>query len=310
MKLLVADGSCFYREWLKALLEAWNYEVVLAADGYAVQSILDSDAAPSLAILDCLMPGISGLDLCELIRAREQSYVYTILLGPAGQPSDLLKGLELGADEYLQKPFDELELRARLKVGERIIRSREELVETREALEFEASHDSLLRIWNRRAIMDLLRKELKRANRFQTAVSVLLADLDFFKRVNDRYGHLAGDDVLRSAAGLICSAVRDYDQVGRYGGDEFFIVLPNCTAEAARGVAERVRQRIRKKPVVHAPVQVELTASIGVSQWHSGQEIRDLLHQADVALYRAKQNGRDRVEVEDHEPPGLNMERS
>ena len=187
MKLLVADGSGFYRESLKALLEAWSYEVVLAADGYAAQSILDSDAAPSLVILDCLLPEISGLELCTLIRARKQGYVYTILLSPTGQQSDVLKGFELGADDYLRKPFDELELRARLKVGERIIRSREELVEAREALKFEASHDSLLRIWNRRAIMDLLSKELKRANRFQTAVSVLLADLDFFKHVNDRY---------------------------------------------------------------------------------------------------------------------------
>ena len=304
MKLLVADGSGIYREILKALLEAWSYEVVLAADGYEAQFILDSDDAPRLAILDCLMPGPSGLELCELIRARKQGYVYTILLSSTGQQSDVLKGFELGADDYLQKPVDELELRARVRVGERIIRSHEQLLEAREALKFEASHDSLLRIWNRRAVMNLLSKELSRANRFQTAVSVLLADLDFFKRVNDRYGHLVGDDVLRGVAEKISGAVREYDHVGRYGGEEFLVVLPNCNAGAARVIAERLRQRIREEPIVNAPIQVELTASVGVSQWRSGQEIRDLLRQVDVALYRAKQNGRDRVEVEDASEPG------
>lgn len=296
MKLLVADDSGRYRARLKSLLEAWGYEVVLAANGYEAQCILDSDEAPRLAILDCLMPGLSGLELCQQIRARKQGYVYTILLSATGQQSDVLKGFELGADDYLGKPFEELELRARLKVGERIIRSHDELIDAREALKFEASHDSLLRLWNRRAIIDLLSTELSRAKRSQTSLSVLLADLDFFKHVNDNYGHLVGDDVLRRAAEKISAAVREYDHVGRYGGEEFLVVLPNCTAEAGREVAERVRQHIGDEPIVNVPFQVEITVSIGVSQWHSGQEISDLLHQADVALYRAKQNGRNRVE--------------
>jgi diguanylate cyclase (GGDEF)-like protein/PAS domain S-box-containing protein len=170
-----------------------------------------------------------------------------------------------------------------------------ELVEAREALKFEASHDSLLRIWNRGAIIDLLSTEFSRAKRFQTSLSVLFVDLDFFKEVNDSYGHLVGDDVLRSAAEKISSAVREYDHVGRYGGDEFLVVLPNGTAEAAWEVAERVRQQIGDKPIVN---EVETTVSIGVSQWRCGQELSDLIRQADVALYRAKQNGRNRVEVE------------
>ena len=165
-------------------------------------------------------------------------------------------------------------------------------------LKFEASHDSLLRIWNRRAIMDLLSTELSRAKRLQTPLSVFFADLDFFKRVNDSYGHLVGDDVLRSVAEKMSSAVREYDHVGRYGGEEFLVVLPNCTAEAAREVAERVRQHISDEPIVMPLRKSRITVSIGVSQWHSGQEVRDLLHRADVALYRAKQNGRNRVEVE------------
>lgn len=227
-------------------------------------------------------------------------------MSSANQENDVLKGFELGADDYLCKPFKELELRARIKVAERIIRSHEELVEAREALKFDASHDPMLRIWNRRAIIDLLSMELSRAKRFQTSLSVLFVDLDFFKRVNDTNGHLVGDDVLRSAAERMSSSVREYDHVGRYGGEEFLMVLPNCTAEAAREVAERVRQQIGDKPIITTPMQVEITVSIGVSQWRSDQDIRALLHQADIALYRAKHNGRNRVEAENSTLETLN----
>ncbi len=309
MKLLVADDSSLYRMLLKRLLDGWGYEVVLAANGYEAQSILESDNAPRLAILDCLMPGLGGLELCELIRERKQGYVYTILLcAPCPSwnsqaQSDLLKGFELGADDYLSKPFKELELRARIKVGERIIRSHEELVEAREALKFEASHDPLLRIWNRRAILDLLTTELSRSKRLETSLSVFFADLDCFKRVNDSYGHLVGDEVLRSAAEKMSGAVREYDHVGRYGGEEFLVVLPDCTIDEAREVAERVRQQIGDKAVVNSPTQVKVTVSIGVSQWQPGQETHELLHRADIAMYRAKQNGRNCVEVESNGEP-------
>jgi diguanylate cyclase (GGDEF)-like protein len=298
MKLLVADDSGLYRMALKNLLEAWGYEVVLAANGYEAQRILESDDTPRLAILDCLMPGPGGLELCELIRARKQGYVYTLLLSVHDQKSDVLKGFELGADDYLCKPVDELDLRARLKVGERIVRAQEELVEAREALKFEASHDPLLRLWNHRAILDLLGTELNRAKRSHTPLSVFFADLDSFKHVNDNYGHLVGDDVLRNAAERMSGTVREYDHVGRYGGEEFLVVLPDCTAEAAREVAERVRQHIGDGPIVTAPTQVLITVSIGVAQWRPGQEIHDLLRGADAAMYRAKQSGRNRVEVD------------
>jgi len=299
MKLLIADDSSFYRMMLKRLLEGRGYEVVFAANGYEAQQILESDDAPQLAILDCLMPGPSGLELCEFIRSRKQGYVYIILLSVHDQPGDVLMGFELGADDYLCKPFADVELIARLKVGERIIRYQEALLEAREALQFEASHDPLLRLWNHRAIIDLLGTELSRTKRLHTPLSIFFADLDTFKRVNDNYGHLVGDEVLRNTAERVAGAVREYDHVGRYGGEEFLAVLPNCTAQEAREVAERVRQHICDKPIVNAPIQVKITVSIGVAQWHQGQEILDLLHQADIAMYRAKQNGRNRVEIEE-----------
>ncbi len=302
MKLLVADDSSMYRGMLKRLLEGWGYEVLLAANGYEAQCILSGDDAPRLAILNCFMPGLGGLDLCELIRARNEGYVYTILLSAADHQEDILKGFELGADDYLCKPFKELELRARIKVGERIMRSHEELVEAREAFRFEASHDPLLRLWNRTAIFDLLKTELSRATRSQTPLTVFFIDLDFFKLVNDSYGHSVGDEALIGVAKKLSGAVREYDHVGRYGGEEFLVVLPNCTIESAREVAERIRQQIAEEPMIDI-IQLRITVSIGLSQWQPGQELSDLLHRADIALYRAKQNGRNRVEEESGDEP-------
>jgi two-component system cell cycle response regulator len=295
MKILVADDSLFYRNMLQSYLESWGYEVVLAADGYAAENILDGDNTIQLAILDCLMPGLSGLELCERIRARKQRYVYAILLSADNQDSDVFRGFEFGADDYLCKPFNQFELRTRLRVGELNLRSHEEVAEAHDALKFEASHDFLLRMWNRRAIIELLGKELSRAKRLRTPLSVLLADLDLFKQINDSHGQLVGDEVLRSAADRMAGAVRNDDHVGRYEGEEFLMVLPNCTSEAAREVAERVRQSVGDATL---PNEVEITVSIGVSQWRSGQEMHNLLHRAEVALYRAKQKGRNRVEVE------------
>jgi diguanylate cyclase (GGDEF)-like protein len=304
MKLLVADDSRVYRSMLKSLLEAWGYEVILAADGEEARSILICRDAPRLALLDCMMPGLTGLELCQLIR-QGPNYVYTILLSANDEQAQVMRGFELGADDYLGKPFQELELRARLKVGERIIRSHEELIEARESLKFEATHDSMLRLWNRGAILDLLSKELIRAKRFHSAISIFLADIDFFKRVNDTHGHLVGDDVLRGVATRIAEAIRRYDIVGRYGGEEFLAVLPDCTEDGAKDVAERVRQRICEEPILTSPIKFDISASFGVCQWHDGQESHELLHQADLALYKAKAEGRNRVEVATPSRSGL-----
>jgi diguanylate cyclase (GGDEF)-like protein len=298
MNVLVADDSGLYRTLLKSLIEGWGYDVSLAANGYEAHDILKSDDAPRLAILDCFMPGLGGLELCQQLRSRKEHYVYTILISVADRESDVLRGFELGADDYLCKPFKERELLARIKVGERIIRSHEELFEGREALQFQASHDSLLPVWNRKAIMDLLSTELSRASRLQSPFSVFFADLDLYKLVNDRYGHLVGDEVLRCVSDRLAKAVRESDHIGRCGGEEFLVVLPNCGTEAAREVAERVRQHVGSQAIAVSSGVVKTTVSIGVSEWQSGQTIPELLHCADVALYRAKQNGRNRVEVE------------
>jgi diguanylate cyclase (GGDEF)-like protein len=145
----------------------------------------------------------------------------------------------------------------------------------------------------------MLEKEISRAQRDQMPIAVVMIDLDHFKLVNDTYGHLVGDEVLRNVAERMTGTVREYDYVGRYGGEEFLVVLPNCTAETAREVAERLRQHIGDRPIVTSPTQVVITISIGVSQWQPGQEVHDLLRSADAAMYRAKQSGRNRVVMDD-----------
>ena len=295
MKILVVDDSRVYRKLLEDLLVSWGYEVVLAADGQQAQKLLEDVDTPRLAIVDCLMPGISGLELCRQIRSRENSYVYTILLSSADQHSDVLKGFELGADDYICKPLDELELRTRLKVGERIIRSQEELAAAHEALRFEASHDVLMPIWNRKTILELLAKEMSRSRRSNQPLCVLLADLDLFKLVNDVHGHLVGDEVLRITVERMSAAVRHSDQVGRYGGEEFLLVLPNCSAQLASEVAERIRQRVSSETMADG---VTVTLSIGISELHMDDDLTHLLNRADVALYRAKQNGRNQSAFE------------
>ncbi len=296
MKILVVDDSRVYRKLLEDLLTSWGYEVVLAPDGVEAQKLLEEDDALRLAIVDCLMPGISGLDLCRQIRARQHGYVYTILLSSADQHSDVLKGFELGADDYICKPLDELELRTRLKVGERIVRSQEELAIAHQALKFESSHDFLMRIWNRKTIFELLSKEMSRSRRTSAPLCVLLADVDLFKLVNDEHGHQAGDEVLRATAERMSGSVRHSDQVGRYGGEEFLVVLPNCGILRAREVAERIRERVSGETMAGG---ISITLSIGLAEWKVEDDVTHLLHRADVALYRAKQNGRNQVQFED-----------
>src|SRR6266542_4781356 len=303
MRILVLHNSGFYRTTLKTLLEAWGHDVVIATDGHEAQRILEGDDPPRLAILDAMMPGLNGFDVCESIRAQMKTYVYVMMVSADDQQSSVLKAYEYGADHFIRKPFDDFELKLRLKVAERILKSQQDLMDAREALKFEASHDPLVRLWNRKAILNLLTIELSRAKRMQSSLSVFFADLDHFKNVNDHFGHLTGDEVLRNSAVRMSGEMREYDHFGRYGGEEFLAVLPNCTAEAAREVAERVRQSVAEKAVLTDPVVVELTVSIGVAQWREGEELPQVLERADGALYRAKDKGRNRVELEDGTAP-------
>jgi diguanylate cyclase (GGDEF)-like protein len=204
--------------------------------------------------------------------------------------------MDAGADDYLTKPFNAHELRVRLHAGRRILDLQEELLKAREALREQATHDGLTGLLNRTGILEKLDEELSRASRTGTPVSVLMADLDLFKSINDTCGHLVGDAVLREAARRLKTAARRYDSVGRYGGEEFLIVLPGCNAAEAAIQGERMRQAIGSAPFLSGGQPVLVTASLGVAcSSHAAPEA--LVREADDALYLAKENGRNRVVV-------------
>src|SRR6202049_760558 len=197
MKILIADDDPVSSRLLDRLLVKWGYEVIAAHDGAEAWEVLKAENAPRVALLDWIMPGLDGVEICRRARARSsQPYVYIMLLTANDKVGNLVEGLESGADDYLTKPFHPQELRARLRVGLRMLDLEGRLVEARESLRFKASHDSLTTIWNRGAIIEMLERELSRARRDGSSGGILLADFDHFKRVNDTRGHLVGDEVL------------------------------------------------------------------------------------------------------------------
>jgi diguanylate cyclase (GGDEF)-like protein len=299
MKILIAEDDPVMRHMLEVILEKWEYEVLTAHDGEEAWHMLQSEEAPRIAILDWSMPKMEGIQVCRNIRAQKaEPYTYVILLTAKDNKDDVVTGIEAGADDYLSKPFDGAELRARLRAGIRILALQESLVAAREALRFRADHDSLTGLWNRSATMDAFQRELSRATRQHMPVGLILADLDHFKQVNDTYGHLVGDEVLREAARRMSACGRLYDWVGRYGGEEFLMILPGCNDRDSAHQAERLRAEISSKPFETSSGPITVTLSVGVAGgFNSNLQKEDFwIHAADQALYRAKEKGRNRVE--------------
>ena len=298
--VLIADDDAMFRRILQTWLESWGYRVIIAKDGAQAWSILQHEHPPELLILDWVMPGIDGTELCRRIRERQRSpYQYILLATGKDDKRDVVMGLEAGADDYLTKPFDRNELRARLRVGRRILTLQQDLINARDELRFQATHDVLTGIWNRGAVLDLLHRELERAARAKTSTSVLMLDLDHFKKINDTFGHLTGDVVLREVANRIVHSVRSYDLVGRYGGEEFLIVLPACNEAEVEQSASRIRLAIASAPILTASSEIPVTASIGatVLAGAAAASEKEMLLAADKALYEAKNGGRNRVSV-------------
>jgi len=296
--VLVAEDDAMFRRILQSWLESWGYHVTLAEDGAKAWAVLQQERPPELLILDWVMPEIDGVELCRRIRDRQQSpYQYILLVTAKDDKRDVVSGLDAGADDYLTKPFDRNELRARLRVGSRILTLQRELISAREELRFQATHDVLTGVWNRAAVLDLLHRECERSARTGSSVAVLMLDLDHFKKINDTYGHLVGDLVLRDVASRITQNMRSYDLVGRYGGEEFLIVFPECDKTQIEQSANRIRLAIAAGPVLTASAEIPVTVSLGATVNTGSQSERDTLFAADTALYRAKNAGRNRVIV-------------
>jgi diguanylate cyclase (GGDEF)-like protein len=306
-KIVIAEDDPISRRLLEVFLTRWGYQVAVATSGTEALELLEQEDAPRLAVLDWMMPGLEGIQVCRKIRERQdRPYTYILLLSARTQKQDLLLGLESGADDYLTKPFDAQELRARLHVGQRILQLQDGLMVAGAELLFRATHDSLTGIANRDVILDSLTREHSRQVREGGSFGIVLLDVDHFKSVNDTYGHLCGDAVLQEVVRRVTSTVRAYDTVGRYGGEEFLIVAPSSSAEGILRLSERVRLAIETEPIKTDAGEISVTVSLGlaVSSETAHLDPKIMLSTADEALYRAKAEGRNRSEMGTSEDSG------
>jgi len=289
--VLIAEDSQIYRRLIQSALYG-QYELVFATDGESAWRAMQRTDAPQLLVLDWMLPGIDGVEVCRKVRAwRSDRYSYILLLTARDSEKDLLEAMDAGADDFVKKPFSAAELRARLKAGARIIELNEQLVAA-------ASHDFLTGIRNRASVFSLLTNEIERCRREQRPLGIILADIDRFKNINDTAGHLAGDVVLREVAARISRCVRNYDLVGRFGGEEFLVGLPGSEADVVRKRSEEIRARIAATPIPTSGGAVNVTVSLGgtVATPGTAHTLEELLRVADSALYRAKAAGRNRAE--------------
>lgn len=294
--ILLAEDSALYRHMIGSHLTEWGFDFVCAKDGRTAWNLLMEPCAPRLAVLDWVLPEIEGVELCRRLRSHPGHYTYTILLTAKNQRQEMLEAMDAGADDFLAKPFDPLELKARLLVGKRIVSLQQKLVSANDALQFTASHDFLTGTWNRSEILAFLQRELARSRRDGSPVGIVLLDVDHFKQVNDQFGHETGDFVLKEIAARLSANQREYDGIGRYGGEEFLLVLPNCDLSATARRADQIRNLIATTPILTPQGAKSVTVSMGVTVAESCTDSESLLRRADVALYQAKRNGRNRVE--------------
>jgi two-component system, cell cycle response regulator len=297
MKILLAEDDFTSRSMLAAVLKKWGYDPVVSADGNAAWEALQKPDAPRLALLDWDMPGLEGLEICRRLRKKETTDPsYVILLTGRDAKSDIVQGLEAGANDYIAKPYDNAELLARIRVGQRMLELQASLMETQAALAHQATHDALTGIFNRRAILDQLARELARTMRQGGRLSVGMCDIDNFKKVNDSFGHQAGDEVLVAFAGCLQANLREYDYVGRYGGEEFLVIATGSAGQSDDGLFERLLQQVAALEIkTRAGGSMSVTASIGTAPGTGTSTVDALLAAADVALYQAKAAGRNRV---------------
>jgi len=297
LRVLAVDDSPFSRKLLEHALRGQPYEVAFAKDGREALASL-SEFRPNIVITDWMLPDFSGPELCRRVRSESKTgYTYVILLTSNVEKESIVEGLAAGADDYLTKPFHEKELVARVGVGRRIIEMHREIEKKNELLEEAARKDFLTDLPNRRAVEEYAAKQLGGAIRHGYPLWVILADLNKFKMVNDQYGHLAGDEVLKRFAGILKKNTRTSDICGRLGGDEFILVVTHVPAVNITNLVDRLGSSFTIEEFTFEGQNVQMTASFGVGGYEHPDrpEFRHLLARADSALYEAKTDGRVRV---------------
>lgn len=293
MKVLIADDDALSRKILQDALLEWGYDIVVARDGKEAWTILERADRPNMAVLDWMMPGMYGVEICSRLRTLNlTNYIYVILLTAKNKREDIIKGLESGADDYVIKPFNYEELKLRLKIGRRIIELEQNIMRL-------ANTDYLTGLLNRRAFLKRMTRELERCQRERAHLGIIIMDIDQFKQINDKYGHQVGDLVLQEVSATLVNSCRGYDFSGRYGGEEFILCLPGADKWSTYQIAERMRSSIECQKILLPDKKnyIKVTASFGVAAMLPDQpkSSDELIKQADDALYQAKNEGRNRV---------------
>lgn len=302
--ILLADDDPISRRLFEKILTKEGFDVTPAKDGHNALELFRNNFFP-IVLTDWEMPGLEGPELCRAIRRESRErYVFIIMLTSKNSKDDLISGLGAGADDYLIKPAHHAELVARIKTGIRILDLEKSLKEAMSEIQVMSVTDPLTNIFNRGYINQRLPEEIARSIRYRHNFSMILCDIDHFKKVNDTYGHLAGDAVLRSFSAVLSNAIRKkVDWAGRYGGEEFLVVVPETAFCNAVLVAERFRKKIEENVISIGNEHIQVTASFGVTGFLSGEAPSDitqeaLLHTADKLLYKAKNQGRNQVQGE------------
>lgn len=298
MRVLIAEDDRTSRTILTAILKKWGYDAIAVEDGTAAWEIMASSEAAKLVLLDWNMPGMDGLEICRRLREREKANpAYIILLTANTEIGDIVQGLEAGASDYICKPYNNEELLARIRVGERMLKLQADLNEAKGILAHQAMHDPLTNVYNRRAITDVLEHEISRVGRTGKRVSVGLCDLDYFKQINDCHGHETGDRALVAFTRAVEETLRGSDYLGRWGGEEFLVIAAETGEEEANSLFQRIRAATEavRVPGGDGKEDVNFTVSIGCTRGTGAETAEALIRAADEALYKAKERGRNCV---------------
>jgi two-component system cell cycle response regulator len=297
--ILLVEDEPIARLMTSRQLTRAGYNVEVVSNGAEALDMMKRRFFP-LMLTDWDMPQMDGVQLCKAVREMPlEGYVYTILLTAREGKANVIEGLAAGADDYLTKPPDDNELRARLNTGRRILKLEQSLRQANRRIHLLSITDALTSTYNRRHLMERLPQELERARRYGRPLAIALCDVDYFKNINDTYGHQTGDEVLKRIAVLLMNATRkEIDWVARYGGEEFLIVLPEASVSDAIAFAEKIRTTIADHPFEIKGQAVKLSSSFGVAGYDSAPSdasVDSLIACADLCLYRSKESGRDRV---------------
>ena len=296
--VIVAEGDKARRLAMLGWLKDWAYTAMPAVNSEHALELLRQPGGSTLALVGQKLRGLDGPELCRKIKRRRSLRTYVVLL--AGREQEVAAGLEAGADDCLQDPFQASDLQMRLRVGQRMLQLQQQLEAAQKALKFGTTHDALTGIFNRDMIASTLDRELARALRTKKALGILKIDLCHLREINRLHGHTVGDAVLQEVAQRLRSSLRAYDTVGRYGAEEFLVVIPEIAPENLASVITRLRSSVTQLPVNTSAGPVSIAVSIGASGMAAGTQglgAHFLLHAADVALYLSRRNGRNCVRV-------------